>query len=213
MAPSKAEIERLTLVLAERVGRLMATYLEERDLDGASGDALANALALCSHSPASPRAASCFEDEADHQEQALQRCAAIEGYSLHANVSLAADHREGLLRLCRYGARQSFSRKQLSELEDGRLCYRLKRRWGPHGASALLLEPTQLLHWLAALLPPPYLNCTRYLRLFAPNANRRHQVCPGSRAKRHRHRCSAAQAALLEQQLDNVMPPLATQSP
>jgi len=49
----------------------------------------------------------------------------MDGYSLHANVSLAADDREALLRLVRYGARQSFSQQQLSVKGDGRIRYAL----------------------------------------------------------------------------------------
>jgi hypothetical protein len=175
VAPSPAEVESLLFTLTEQVGRLVAAYLEQHDLDQEGGDALSSALALCSQTPAAARPAA--PDDSDHQEQAPHRCAASDGFSLHANVALAADDREGLLRLCRYGARQAFSQKQLSELPDGRLRYQLKRPWGPHGKSAIVLEPVELLRRLAALLPPPYLNCTRYFGVFAPNAHRRHARC------------------------------------
>ena len=39
-----------------------------------------------------------------------------EGYSLHADVDILASDRDGLLRLVRYGARQSFSQQHLSAL-------------------------------------------------------------------------------------------------
>ena len=213
MAPSQAEVETLLLKLAEQVNRLVASYLEQHDLDQAGGDALCSALLLCSQTPASRPSAP--QHDGDHQEQAPHRCAAIDGYSLHANVALAADDRDGLLRLCRYGARQAFSQQQLSQLEDGRLRYDLKRRWGPHGANAIVLEPAELLHRLAALLPPPYLNCTRYFGVFAPNANSRHEVCPGPpMARRHRHRCSADQAALPElPPTDHLLPRLPPSAP
>jgi hypothetical protein len=196
MAPSQAEVAGLLVKLAEQVSRLVATYLEEHDLDQAHGDALTSALALCSQTPSSPRPAP--GDDGDHQEQAPHRCAAMDGFSLHAGVALAAEDRQGLLRLC----------------ADGRLCYQLRRRWGRRGQSALVLEPAELLHRLAALLPPPYLNCTRYFGLFAPNANRRHEVCPGPPiAKRRRYRCAAEQAALPEPPADNLLPRLPPTAP
>jgi hypothetical protein len=64
MAPSQDEVETLLLKLAEQVSRLVATHLEEHDLDQAGGDALGIALALCSQTPASRRSAP--EDEGDH---------------------------------------------------------------------------------------------------------------------------------------------------
>ena len=41
-----------------------------------------------------------------------------DGFSLHADVDIVSSDREGLLRLARYGARQSFSQQQLSELSE-----------------------------------------------------------------------------------------------
>jgi hypothetical protein len=102
------------------------------------------------------------------------RCASGGGFSLHANVSLRARDRKGLLRLIRYGARQCFSQDRLSELPDGRIRYRLRRPWG--NQRAITLQPTALLHRLAALIPAPYVNLTRYHGCFAPNARRRHEV-------------------------------------
>jgi hypothetical protein len=49
-------------------------------------------------------------------------------------------------------------------------------------------ELVELLHRLALLLPKPYLNLTRYSGIFAPNANRRNEVCPRRSPRRaHRH--------------------------
>jgi hypothetical protein len=132
------------------------------------------------------------------------RCAHVEGFSLHADVDLAADDREGLLRLVRYGARQSFSQQDLSELPDGRLRYALKRGFGPHRARELVLSPTELLHRLAALLPKPYLNLTRYAGVFAPNADRRWEVVPATAS----HRRARPREPLPPQ----LVPPLASEN-
>lgn len=91
-----------------------------------------------------------------------------------AAVSLRARDRKGLLRLIRYGARPCFSQDRLSELPDGRIRYRLSRPWAKQRAIAL--QPTSLLHRLAALIRAPYVDLTRDHGCCAPNASRRHEV-------------------------------------
>jgi Putative transposase len=68
----------------------------------------------------------------------------LEGFSLHAGVHLHANDREGLARLCGYGARPALSEDQLSELPDGRLAIRMKRPLAD-GRQDLQLEPVDLL--------------------------------------------------------------------
>ncbi|HEX8698141.1 MAG TPA: transposase, partial [Myxococcaceae bacterium] len=48
----------------------------------------------------------------------------LEGFSLHANTHLHANDRQGLERLCRYGARGALALERLSRAEDGRIAYR-----------------------------------------------------------------------------------------
>ncbi len=80
------------------------------------------------------------QDLWEHPQKQKKRCAAVDGFSLHAGVSIAADDRKGLARLCRYGLRSSFSLKRLSLRDDGRLCYKLKRPWPrPGGITELVL--------------------------------------------------------------------------
>ena len=55
------------------------------------------------------------------------RCALLEGFSLHANTHLHANDRQGLERLCRYGARGALALERLSRAEDGRIAWRMKR--------------------------------------------------------------------------------------
>ena len=45
------------------------------------------------------------------------RCAAYEGYNLHANVGLDAGEREGLERLCRYLLRPPVARDRLTRAD------------------------------------------------------------------------------------------------
>ncbi|MGK3961969.1 transposase [Sorangium sp. So ce118] len=67
---------------------------------------------------------------------------------------MRAGDREGLTRLCRYGARPPFSLESLSLLPDGRLAY-LLRRPGRNGATHLVMTPMQFLARISSLLPPP----------------------------------------------------------
>lgn len=58
-----------------------------------------------------------------------------------------------LERLLRYAGRPAIATERLSLLPDGRLLYRLKRRWRD-GTTHVIYEPLELVERLAALLPP-----------------------------------------------------------
>jgi hypothetical protein len=64
-------------------------------------------------------------------------------------------------KLCRYAGRPPVAAERLSVLPDGRLLYRLKRRWRD-GTSHIILEPLELIEKLSALVPPPRFNLVRY---------------------------------------------------
>jgi hypothetical protein len=73
----------------------------------------------------------------------LPRCASV-GFSVHANVSIAARDRLRLERLARYASRSAVSTERLSELPDGRLLYRLKRRWR-NGTTEVVFEKSDFI--------------------------------------------------------------------
>jgi hypothetical protein len=104
-------------------------------------------------------------------------CAAIAGYSVHANVCIPAHDRMRLERLCRYAGRPPVATERLSLLPDGRLLYRLKHRWRD-GTTHIIFEPLELVEKLAALVPPPRFNLVRYHGLLAPSAAWRSLVIP-----------------------------------
>ena len=190
MGPTPEEVAALTRKLARKITRHVDAYRETHglDLDTAASDgddAIDHARARALQLPLGPRS---DRAAAPPPLRASYRCAHVEGFSLHADVDLAAHDREGLLRLARYGARQSFSQQHLSALPDGRLRYALKRPFGPQHVRELVLSPSELLHRLAALLPKPYLNLTRYAGIFAPNANRRWEVVPTTAPRRRSRR-------------------------
>jgi hypothetical protein len=72
-----------------------------------------------------------------------------------------------LERSLRYAARPPLSNERLSLLPDGRLRYKLKRRWSD-GTAQAIYEPMELMERLAALVPPPRFNITRYFGVLAP---------------------------------------------
>jgi hypothetical protein len=97
------------------------------------------------------------------------RCATVNGFSVHANVSIPAHDRMRLERLRRYAARPAVATERLSELPDGRLLYRLKRPWR-NGTTAVIFEPQDLLAKLAALVPAPRVHLVRFHGILGPGS-------------------------------------------
>jgi hypothetical protein len=77
----------------------------------------------------------------------------------------------------RYASRGPISNERLSLLPDGRLRYKLKRRW-KDGTNAVIYEPMELMERLAALVPPPRFNIVRYYGLLAPASSLRQYIVP-----------------------------------
>jgi len=109
-----------------------------------------------------------------------QRCAVVDGVSLHANVGVPARDRRRLERLCRYAARPPLAAERLSQSADGRLIYQLKQRWRD-GTTHIGFEPLELLEKLAALVPPPRVNLVRYHGVLAPASRHRARVIPAGK--------------------------------
>ena len=105
------------------------------------------------------------------------RCATFNGFSVHANVSIPAQDRMRLERLCRYAAGPAVATERLSDLPDGRLLYRLKRPWR-NGTTAVVFEPQDLLAKLAALVPAPRVHLIRFHGILGPAAAWRPLIIP-----------------------------------
>ena len=73
----------------------------------------------------------------------------LEGFDLHANITVAADDRAGVERLCRYVLRPPVAQERLSLTPDGLVLVTLKSEWHD-GTSHLLFTPVEL-----ATSPPP----------------------------------------------------------
>lgn len=91
------------------------------------------------------------------------------GFSVDAQVRIAAHDRAGLERLLRYCARPAFALERLREIDAEHLVYESVKP-GPGGSVSLVLTPLELLDRLAALIPPPRRHRHRYVGVLAPNA-------------------------------------------
>ncbi|HCI2555410.1 TPA: IS91 family transposase, partial [Pseudomonas aeruginosa] len=106
----------------------------------------------------------------------------VGGFSLHAGVAARADQRDKLERLCRYISRPAVSEKRLSLTNNGLVRYQLKTPYRD-GTTHVFFEPLDFLARLAALVPRPRVNLTRFHGVFAPNSQWRAQVTPAHRGK------------------------------
>ena len=92
------------------------------------------------------------------------------GFSLHAGVAAQAWERAKLERLCRYITRPAISERRLSLTQSGNIRYQLKTPYSD-GTTHAIFEPLDFLAKLAALVPKPRVNLTRFHGVFAPKAN------------------------------------------
>ncbi len=106
----------------------------------------------------------------------------VAGFSLHAGVATRAHERDKLERLCRYIARPAVSTKRLSLTRHGKVRYELKTPYDD-GTTHVLFEPLDFISRLAALVPKPRVNLTRYHGVLAPNSKYRARVTPARRGK------------------------------
>jgi hypothetical protein len=97
-------------------------------------------------------------------------------------VAARADERGKLERLCRYISRPAVSEERLSLTPGGLVRYQLKTPYSD-GTTHVLFEPLDFIARLAALVPKPRVNLTRFHGVFAPNSAHRAQVTKGGRGR------------------------------
>jgi hypothetical protein len=85
--------------------------------------------------------------------------------------------RDRLERLCRYITRPSLSLERLSTNAAGQVVYALKNPFRD-GTTHILFSPEDFIARLAALVPRPRLNLTRYHGVFAPSSPMRRAIVP-----------------------------------
>jgi hypothetical protein len=116
------------------------------------------------------------------EQHSSDRVAQASGFSLHAGVAALADQRDKLERLCRYVSRPAVAIERLSLTAQGLIRYALKTPYRD-GTTHVIFEPLDFLARLAALVPSPAVNLTRYHGVFAPNHRLRALIVRGKRGR------------------------------
>ncbi len=105
----------------------------------------------------------------------------LEGFDLHAAVSIGGDDRARLERLCRYILRPPVAQNRLELRDDSRIELELKTPFWD-GTTHVLFEPLELLEKVAAAIPRPRVNQLIYAGVLGPNAKWRKEVVAFGRA-------------------------------
>jgi hypothetical protein len=105
----------------------------------------------------------------------------LEGFDLHAAVSVGAGDRERLERVCQYILRPPVVQDRLELLDDGRVLLELKTPFWD-GTTHMVFEPLELIEKLAAIIPRPRINLLIYHGALGPNAAWRTEVVSFGRA-------------------------------
>jgi len=192
LAPEDEEIAQLTALLAERIPALLQRRRLGPEADPEEVDSLrrdqpwlaslysASVSGRVAFGPNAGQRVTRTGDQIDPESVdalASPRCATVSGFSLHANVAVAARDRQRLERLVRYCARPPLAIERLEPLADGRVLYRFKRPWR-NGTTHMVLTPLELLEKLAALVPRPKIHLVRYHGILAPAAKSRAAIVP-----------------------------------
>lgn len=119
------------------------------------------------------------------EDEGNSQAAKESGFSLHAGVLAQPWERKKLERLCRYIARPSILEKRLSITPAGNVRYQLKTPYRD-GTTHVVFEPMDFLSKLAALVPKPRVNLTRFHGVFAANSCFRSEVTPARRGRSRR---------------------------
>jgi len=94
-----------------------------------------------------------------------------------SGVSVAADDRYGLERLCRYLSRPALSHDRLEQLDEEHVGLQLKTPYSD-GTTHLVLTFDELLQRLCTLVPRPRTHRVRFHGILAPAAKHRADVVP-----------------------------------
>lgn len=93
-----------------------------------------------------------------------RRVAVAHGFSLHADTWVHGNDRQGLERLCRYGARGPVAESRLRRLDDGRYEYLPKK------GVTFVVTAEHLVRRLVSLVPPAKTHLTSFHGVYAPHA-------------------------------------------
>ena len=103
------------------------------------------------------------------------------GFSLHAGIACKSHQRKKLGHLCRYITRPAIAERRLSLVNNGNVVIALKTPYDD-GTTHVVLSPMEFMGRLAALVPRPRVNLTRFHGVFSPNSKLREHVVPQNRS-------------------------------
>ena len=194
-APTNSELDQLSHTIAHRLARYLERQgLLERDtehsylaladsdedlMDQLRGHSITYRIAV---GPQQGRKVYTLQTLPGVEEPFSGSAGQAAGFSLHAGVAAAAQQRDKLERLCRYITRPAVSEKRLSLTNQGKVRYELKTPYRD-GTTHVIFEPVDFIAKLAALVPKPRVNLTRFHGVFAPNSKHRALVTPAKRGK------------------------------
>lgn len=195
-APTTTELNALVHILSQRVARFFTKQgllVEDIDnsylnLDGLAPDPMQD---LHGHSITyrvalgAQRGKKVFTLQtlpAQVDDDSSSQVGSIAGFSLHAGVATRGNEREKLERVCRYIARPALSEKRLTITGNGNVRYQLKTPYRD-GTTHVIFTPLDFMAKLAALVPKPRVNLTRFFGVFAPNSQYRLAIIQEKKAK------------------------------
>ena len=210
-APDREELECLVRRIAERVGGALERMgLLARDADAAwldlppaedadamtelIGSSVTYRIAL---GPQAGRKALMLRTITPLAGEDLtnERVAKAYGFSLHAGVGCEAHQRALRERLFRYIARPAVAEQRLTVSVQGKVVYLLKTPYRD-GTTHMVFEPLDFIARLAALVPRPRVNLTRYHGVLAPNHRWRAEVTPAGRGRGSRGTAQPERSAI-----------------
>jgi hypothetical protein len=209
-APTSEELTQLAHTIAHRVGRFLERRgLLERDAENSylASDAVDDDAmnSLRGHSityriavgPQAGRKVFTLQTLPACEDQFGDTVGKVAGFSLHAGVAASANECKKLERLCRYISRPAVSEKRLSLTPNGRIRYQLKTPYRD-GTTHVIFEPLDFIARLAALVPKPRVNLTRFHGVFAPNSRHRALVTPAKRGRGNKAKLADEQPTATE---------------
>lgn len=108
-----------------------------------------------------------------------ERCAQINGFTLHANRNFQENSRDQLRSLISYALRPPISKNSLSLVDEDNplsdIVFKMKRTFAD-GTSAILLSPLEMIEKLVGLIPPPKMHLIRYAGVFSANHSWRSEI-------------------------------------
>ncbi|HIK68645.1 MAG TPA: IS91 family transposase [Pseudomonadales bacterium] len=191
--PAPGDLDEITHKIARRVSRYLeqAGYLyrdaeteyldlvpdEDDAMNGIMGASITYRLAFGTNAGKNALALQAVPTS-DNRAKSSELVSKQSGFSMHAGVSCKSNQRKKLERLCRYITRPAIAEQRLSLASNGNVIVALKTPYDD-GTSHVVLNPMEFMGRLAALVPKPRVNLTRFHGVFSPRSKLRAHAVPG----------------------------------